>query len=177
MSGSGRLPRRRREHSAATRPARTYTTGAVTRALRALALVGTGVLTAWVLLTYPRLPAVVPTHFTLQGEPDAYGSRTSVLWLSAVMTALVALVAWLSTKPRHLSYPVPVTEENAQRLYREGERMMVWLLAALVVVYLGLALSDEDGPAAGLLILGLAGTAASTMVGLVRITGAGAKRA
>lgn len=151
------------------RPARTYTTGAVTRGLRLASLVGAVAITAYVLWQYPSLPEVVPTHFDFRGEPDDFGGRSSVLWLAGIMTGLAVLIAWLSTKPHILNYPGDVTEKNAQAVYREGERLMVWLLVAFGVVYLGIALQilSDAGPA--VLVVGLVGLMASTLGGLVRL--------
>ncbi|WP_072312647.1 DUF1648 domain-containing protein [Agrococcus sp. Marseille-P2731] len=153
----------------AARPARTYATGALTRVTRGIALLGSAATAAWLVLQYPSLPDVIPTHFGPGGEPDAWGSKASVLWLAGVALALAALVGWISTRPRSFNFPVPVTEQNAQRLYREGERTLVWLLAALTLVFAGLALMVTGAGGVALLVVGLAGTMASTLVGLVRL--------
>lgn len=152
-----------------TRPAPDYETGPVTRVLRAATLLGVVALTAYVLVRYPSLPDVVPTHFDFSGEADDFGSRTSVLWLAGIMTALGVLIAWLSTKPHALNYPGDITEANAQRIYREGERMMVWVLAGLTVTYLGIVLQTVAGAGAAVVAVGLVGLVASTLAGVVRL--------
>lgn len=151
------------------RPAPDYTTGPVTRVLRVGSLLGIVALTAYILWQYPTLPETVPTHFDFQGEADDFGSRSSVLWLAGVMTVMGVLIGWLSTKPHVLNYPGDITEANAQRIYREGERMMVWTLASLVVVYLGIVLQTfaQAGPA--VLVVGLIALLASTLGGIVRL--------
>ena len=151
------------------RPAPDYVTGPVTRVLRIASLLGIVALTAYVLVRYPSLPDVVPTHFDFRGEPDAFGSRSSLLWLVGVMTGLGALVAWLSTKPNLFNYPGEITESNAQRLYREGERMMVWVLAGLAVVYLGVCLQILADAGATVVIVGLVLLLGSTLAGIVRL--------
>lgn len=151
------------------RPAPDYVTGPVTRVLRIASLLGIVALTAYVLVRYPSLPDVVPTHFDFRGEPDAFGSRSSLLWLVGVMTGLGALVAWLSTKPNLFNYPGEITEANAQRLYREGERMMVWVLAGLAVVYLGVCLQILADAGATVVIVGLVLLLGSTLAGIVRL--------
>jgi hypothetical protein len=154
-----------------TRPARTFETGPVTRILRLAALVAVGAIAASLVVRYPSMPELVPTHFGAGGEPDAWGSKASVLWLAGIMVVMTALVALLSARPRWCNYPTPVTEENAQRLYREGERTLVWLLVALTVVFGGLA-HLVGGGGVVLLGLGLAGVLASTAAGIVRMLGA-----
>src|SRR5690625_5879738 len=107
----------------------------------------------------------------MSGTADRMGERGSLLWLTALMVALVISLAWLSTRPRLFNLPVELTPGNAQSVYREGERMMVCLLVALVVIHLGcpvqLVESDTGLP------LGNAGAAAArrhTPIGLIAIS-------
>ena len=151
------------------RPAPDYVTGSVTRSLRIAAVLGIVGLTVFILVKYPSLPDVVPTHFDFRGQPDGFGSKSSTLWLAGVMTALGALIAWLSTKPNVFNYPGEITEANAQRIYREGERMMVWTLAGLTLIYLGIVLQTFAGAGSAVLIAGLVGLMASTLGGLARL--------
>lgn len=81
-----------------------------------------------------------------------------------------ALIAWLSTKPHKLNYPGDITAANAQRLYREGERMMVWVLAGLAVVYLGISLQTFAGTGSAVLVVGMIVLMGSTLAGLVRMS-------
>lgn len=151
------------------RPAPDHVTGSVTRVLRIAAVLGIVALTVYILWRYPSLPEIVPVHFNFSGAADGFGPRSSTLWLAGVMTGLGALVAWLSTKPNVLNYPGEITEANAQRLYREAERMMVWVLAGLAVVYLGIVLQTFAGTGAAVLVVGLVGLLGSTLAGLVRL--------
>ena len=151
------------------RPAPDYVTGAVTRGLRVASLLGIAVLTAYLLVRYPLLPEVVPTHFDFGGQPDDFGSRTSVLWLAGIMLGMGALIAWLSTKPNVLNYPGDITEANAQRLYREGERVMVWVLAGVAVVYLGIVLLYFAATGSAVIVVGLVVLLGSTLAGMVRM--------
>lgn len=151
------------------RPVPDFVTGSVTRGLRVAALLCIVALTAYVLWRYPSLPDVVPTHFNFAGEADDFGSKSSALWLAGVMTAMGALIAWLSTRPNVLNYPGEITEINVQRMYREAERMMVWLLAGLAVIYLGIVLSTVGGAGTAVLVAGLIIVLGSTLGGLVRL--------
>ncbi|WP_405216017.1 DUF1648 domain-containing protein [Agrococcus sp. Ld7] len=160
------------------RPARSYATDPVTRALRILAILAVAAIAAWMLAQYPALPETVPTHFDAAGRPDGWGSKSSVLWLALVMAALTALLAWLSTKPRWANYPVQLTEQNAQRVYREGERMLVWMLWPIALLFAGLALLTVGSASAMVgailpgqvaLALGFAGMLVVVTVGIVRL--------
>lgn len=151
------------------RPGRTYVTDVVTRAVRILALLATAAIAGWLLLLCPALPQVVPTHFDASGTADAWGDKSSVLLLAALLFTLSTGIAWLSTKPRVFNYPVPVTESNAQRVYREGERMLVWLLVPMAALFAGIAGAQASLPTAPLLWVGMAGMLIVLAVGVVRL--------
>lgn len=151
------------------RPARTYVTDPVTRAVRILALLANAAVAAWLLLQYPALPQVVPTHFDASGTADAWGDKSSVLLLVALFLTLAVAIAWLSTKPRMGNYPARVTSSNAQRVYREGERMLVWLLVPMAALFAGIVGSLASLPAAPLLWVGMAATLLVIAIGIVRL--------
>lgn len=153
-----------------SRPSRTSTTGPVTRLLRGLGMLGALAITAWILVAYPGLPETIPTHFDATGTADSWGSRTSILVLGGVMLALSAGLALLSTRPGAFNYPVTVTEHNAQAIHREGERMMVWTLLSLQLLYAGLVRSVILGGDGSLLpAIGLAALLGSVLVGIIRL--------
>ena len=156
--------------SSPTRPARTFTTGGVTRLLRAVSVLAALAITVWLLVAYPGLPATVPTHFDATGTADGWGPRSSVLVLGGIMLVLSVGIALLSARPRVLNYPVILTDHNAQAVYREGERLMVWTLLALQVLYLALASAVIlGGSTTALFVIGLAALLGAVAVGIVRV--------
>jgi uncharacterized membrane protein len=157
----------------ADRPAREYRRGPVTAVLRLLGPAITAIGVVLIVVGYLGLPATVPTHFGVSGAADDVGPRWSVLVLAGVWIVIQTGLAQLAAHPRVVNYPMPVTPANAQRLYREGERMIVWLGVAVAVTFTGLSLSVFDGPGGPLTVLGLAATLAATIVGTVRCLRAG----
>lgn len=161
--------------TAPMRPPRTYATGAFIRALRVVSLIVSGLISAWVLAQYPSMPDRIPTHFDVMGRPDSYGEKSSALWVSGVMVAMTVLISWASTKPGSLNYPNAITEANAQCIYREGERMMVFLAADLLLLHLGMALSWSSGNEDALIVVGMIGLLIVLVVSIVRIFSAARK--
>ena len=147
----------------------TTTSGPVTRLLRWLGVLAALAITVWLLVAYPGLPATVPTHFDATGTADGWGPRSSVLVLGGIMLVLSVGIALLSARPRVLNYPVILTDHNAQAVYREGERLMVWTLLGMQVLYLGIAWSVILGGGGALLVLGIAGLLGASAVGIVRM--------
>lgn len=153
----------------ATRPARTFTTGPITRGLRAVSVLAMLGVTVWILVSYPNLPDTVGTHFDLQGEADDWGPKWSVLVLAAVMLLLSLPLIALSTRPRLFNYPTEVTASNAQAIYREGERLMVWTVLTMQPVYLGIAWSVILGGGGALIAVGLVGMIGVVVISIVRL--------
>ena len=154
-----------------TRPARTYRTGAGTRTARGLALLADAAIVAWTLVRFASLPEAIPVHFGADGAADRMGERSTLLWMTLLMVAVVVLLAWLSTRPRQFNLPVELTPGNAQAVYREGERMMVCVLVAIVMIHLGIAMQMIGvGTGFPLLIAGMAACFLATPIALVRIS-------
>ena len=153
----------------ADRPARTYRTGPVTRVLRWISVLAMAAITAWLLIAYPSLPETAITHFGPGGEADDWGPKWSLLVIVGVMVAASLPLTAISTRPRGFNYPVEITESNAQTMYREGERLMVWTLLFLQVIYLGIGWSVVLGGGGPLLVIGVAGLLGASILAIVRM--------
>lgn len=146
--------------SSARRPARSYRTGAAVKALRTASVLGALLIAAWMLLEH-------------RGMPDGSGHRPEMLWGSLAMLATIALIAWGSKYPARLNYPFQITGQNAQQVYREGERTLALVAGALTVLDLGLARGGVGGASAGLEAAGLLLLATAMAIGIIRIIRAG----
>ncbi|GMA29356.1 DUF1648 domain-containing protein [Arenivirga flava] len=151
------------------RPARDYVTGAWTRRIRStsMALMIAGVAAGLVAL--PFLPEEIPTHFGFTGEADAWGSKWSLLGMLALWAVMQIGMDALSRHPRLINFPGPLTSANAQRLYRVGEQMLVWLSASLAIVFLGIVGMVLGLPTVALAMIGLVGTLVATFGGIARL--------
>jgi uncharacterized membrane protein len=84
---------------------------------------------------WPRLPAIIPTHFGIDGAPNAYGSKSTILFLPALLLLLTALFSALARYPWAFNYPVVITQENAARQYRRGRTLLAVVNAFMAALF------------------------------------------
>lgn len=132
--------------TAGKRPEPNFETNRTTRTLR---------LVTWALVPLHiaiMLPGVltatedVPVHWDIDGTVTRYGAPWELLIASGVFGVLVAGILLVSHKPQWFNYITVVTKTNAQEIYREGERLMVWM---------ALVLAGMQGVVAWVFVLGL----------------------
>ncbi len=78
----------------------------------------------YIIVIWDTLPDRVPSHFNATGEADRFGGKGSVLILPIIGSFLFLLLYLLNQFPYAHSFPVKVTEENAERLYKTSRLFM-----------------------------------------------------
>ena len=106
--------------------------------LMALALIGTLALCAITLYWWPTLPATIPTHFGVDGRPNAYGSKNTTFLLPGIQIVMLLLFGVLARYPWIYNYPVTITSENAERQYRRGRTLLTTVNAVLAWFFLAI---------------------------------------
>lgn len=97
--------------------------------LVALLALGLGILA--VVRAWPELPATVPTHFGLSGEPDAWGPRKAIAMMPAIAAFLYLLLSGVQRIPASwYNYPVTLTDENRARQHALARELLAWIKAA-----------------------------------------------
>lgn len=91
--------------------------------------------TALALYGPERLPARIPTHFSVLGQPDGWGSPRMLLLFPVVAAAIYLLMTWVSRYPSAFNYPVRVTPRNRERLQGLALDMIAWLKAETLVFF------------------------------------------
>ncbi len=109
----------------------------------------------WILtiLNYAHLPESIPTHFNASGQVDDYGNKGSILLLPAIGTLIFAGITFLVRIPHIFNYPVTITEENAERQYRNAARLMRYMKFIVVFTFLIIqfrTIETAEGVAEGL---------------------------
>ena len=90
-----------------------------------------------VALYWNELPELIPTHYGIDGQPNAWGGRGAILVLpilSLILFASLTLVRFLPD--RFYNYPVSVTEENRERLGALGREMLSVLKVCFLLAFL-----------------------------------------
>lgn len=120
--------------------------------LEGICLIGLILLLVIPSVRFVDLPETIPVHFSATGEPDGWGSRTTIFLLPGVGLVLYGLLTFVGRKPHRYNYLWSITEENATRQYALAMRMMVllkcevvWLQTLLALLMVRTAEGDRDG--------------------------------
>lgn len=87
------------------------------------------------IINYSHLPETIPVHFNAAGEPDGYGSRSSI-WILPVTGLLIWITfTVLEAFPQIYNFPVKITPENAETQYRMATRLIRVLKTVILVLF------------------------------------------
>ncbi len=84
---------------------------------------------------YNSLPELIPTHYNLFGQPDAFNPRWSIFILPALALMLFFGMSWLQKLPHIYNYPVEVNESNANYLYSTGVRLIRFIKLIVILIF------------------------------------------
>lgn len=87
-----------------------------------------------VIISYGKLPKIIPTHYNSHGVVDGYGNRSFIWMLPIVASVLFVGVTFANRVPHIFNYLTTITEENALRQYTIATKMMRFLKLVLVLV-------------------------------------------
>lgn len=93
------------------------------------------VLWAYIGIQYSSLPAAIPTHFALDGTPDDFSRKQTILILPAVVSVLYAIMTVINNFPHIYAYQITITPLNARRNYIAAMRKVRFLKFILVIVF------------------------------------------
>jgi uncharacterized membrane protein len=99
---------------------------------------------ATTIIHYPALPASIPTHFGLDGQPNQWTDKAIGVWMLPTITILctallTALAYWLPRSRQQIDPANPVEDKQRQLTFRQNMSKM--LLAVAVVVNLSFLLT------------------------------------
>lgn len=100
----------------------------------------------YIIVEWKNIPGMVPTHFNAAGKPDNYGSKASLIVEPIIALLLMGLFIFIEKFPQAWNFPVKVTEENKERLYGCGLKIIgaIKILAVSVCIYGGLSSASNN---------------------------------
>lgn len=90
-----------------------------------------GVLIYW----WSSIPEVVPKHFGITGEIDAWGNKKLLPVLYLLTVFIYVSISVLNWFPHIYNYPVNITAENAERQYRNARISIIAMKAGIVLCF------------------------------------------
>jgi len=91
------------------------------------------IIIGYIAMQYGALPELIPSHYGVGGEPDAFGKKSTLLLLLAITIGSYVGMFILNKFPHVFNYPTEVTSENARSLYKKATRMIRSLNTVIVV--------------------------------------------
>lgn len=99
-----------------------------------VALVIIGLLWGYAALQFASLPERIPIHFTADGVPNNYGSKSFIWFLPALGTGIYTALFYLARMPQHFNYARKITPENRVRQFSLGSQLVTYLGFAILLV-------------------------------------------
>jgi len=96
-----------------------------------------GIVASFVLLliVWPDIPDKVPTHFGSSGEADAWGGKSTLVWIPMIAVGLYALLTLIEQFPQSYNYLCEITEKNAEFQYRNARMMLECMKLELIYFF------------------------------------------
>lgn len=86
------------------------------------------------------LPDIIPVHFNILGETDAYGDKSDLFILLALSAATYLGLGWLIRHPDNLNYPWKVDKENSAYQYQLAATFLEIIRAETIWLFTYIAL-------------------------------------
>ncbi|HEX4911787.1 MAG TPA: DUF1648 domain-containing protein [Permianibacter sp.] len=125
----------------ADRPRLQLTPSGLDKGLQLAGAVLLAVFLVVVAASWTLLPASLPVHFSLSGEPESWGERGEILLLPVIASLQFVLLSVLARFPHRHNYPVSITAANAEQQYRLAQRLLHVLSLLLVLLFFALYLA------------------------------------
>jgi uncharacterized membrane protein len=126
------------------------------------------------IMQWSSIPGTVPIHFNGAGEPDGWGSKNN-LWVLLLIGFMMWVLLTVLEKFPHVYNYLFLTEENAERQYKNGRLMLniikneiLFFFVYMSWVSTGVAMGENDGLGLWILPIFIVGITASIAFFIVR---------
>ena len=82
---------------------------------------------AYLCLYWQSIPAILPTHFGLDGQPNGYSSKSFVWITVAVSIGMYVFLSVIARYPKSFNLPAPVGDPDRPRCEALGVELLAWL--------------------------------------------------
>ncbi|MEM8964073.1 MAG: DUF1648 domain-containing protein [Acidobacteriota bacterium] len=107
-------------------------------------------------VTYVDLPDRFPTHFGIDGQPDAWSDKSPVMWFLLPLIGLASLVVMygvasaITKSPGLLNIPdkkrfLQLPPERQKPVFDKVKAMLYWLTATITVLFMAIQVSMWQG--------------------------------
>jgi len=122
-------------YSGSDRPRIKINMGSIDRIIELVAFTFIVIHIILIAVYYSHLPASIPTHFNVEGNPDGYGKKSTLLLIPGFSVLIYLLLTIAAFFPHIYNYPVRITEHNAEVQYRLAIRMIRVIKAIVIVMF------------------------------------------
>ena len=82
-----------------------------------------------------KIPNIVPTHFNSLGQVNGYGSKDTLFIMPIISIVIFIAINILAKFPYIFNYTIKITEDNAEREYRNARLLIKVLLAEICTLF------------------------------------------
>jgi hypothetical protein len=100
-----------------------------------IAAISLACLAVYLVATWTKLPAQIPVHFNVMGQPDLWGSRNTIFPLLGVVAFLYAGLSVLQRFPHIYNYPFGLTPQNIYRQYQLARQLLTLIKTEIVCLF------------------------------------------
>ncbi len=99
-----------------------------------MAVLGIAISILLLAFNWGNLPEQIPAHFGIDGTPDTYAPKLTILLFPLIMTAIYFLISLLMIKRPWMvkNYPYTITEKNKKSHYKVIRQMGSWLRCSII---------------------------------------------
>jgi len=83
---------------------------------------------------WQNLPAQVPIHYGLLGNPDSYGPKETLLILPVLSFVLYAVLSYGQRRPERSNVPWKINDANRAQTYALVKQLLTWEKLVVVVM-------------------------------------------
>jgi uncharacterized membrane protein len=95
----------------------------------------------YTIVQYANLPAIIPTHFDINGKIDDYGSKAVIFILPSIITVVLIGLSLLNKYPHIFNYTTKITKDIAQQQYTIATRLLR-IIKMVIVLFTSVLMVD-----------------------------------